>query len=160
MYLNSITISLFCFVTLCFAEDVTELKIETLTKPDKCERSAARGDMLTMHYKGSLLDGSVFDSSYPRGEPFKFQLGLGQVIKGWDEGLLNICPGEKRKLTIPSDMGYGDMGAGDHIPPKSTLLFEVECLAVEDGPIPVNVFKEIDSNTDNQISREEVCSIT
>jgi len=95
-------------------------------------------------------------NSYQRGEPFKFQIGVGQVIKGWDDGLLGICPGEKRKLTIPSHLGYGDIGAGDRIPPKSTLVFEVECTGVEDGPVPQNIFKEIDSNNDNQISREEV----
>lgn len=94
--------------------------------------------------------------SYTRGEPFKFQLGVGQVIKGWDEGLIGVCPGERRKLTIPSHLGYGDIGAGELIPPKSTLIFEVECLAVEDGPAPVNIFKEIDLNNDNQLSREEL----
>lgn len=96
------------------------------------------------------------ECSYSRNEPFKFQLGVGQVIKGWDDGLLTICPGEKRKLTIPSRLGYGDIGAGDRIPPKSTLVFEVECLSVEDGPPVANIFKEIDSNSDNQLSREEV----
>ena len=97
-----------------------------------------------------------FPHSYKRGEPFKFQLGVGQVIKGWDEGLLGVCPGERRKLTIPSHLGYGDIGAGELIPPKSTLIFEVECLAIEDGPAPVNIFKEIDLNNDNQLSREEL----
>nr|XP_046916501.1 LOW QUALITY PROTEIN: FK506-binding protein 2-like [Dermatophagoides farinae] len=137
-------------------DDVTELKIETLVKSDKCDRSAAKGDMLSMHYKGTLESGIEFDSSYKRGEPFKFQLGVGQVIKGWDEGLLGVCPGERRKLPIPSHLGYGDIGAGELIPPKSTLIFEVECLAIEDGPAPVNIFKEIDLNNDNQLSREEL----
>lgn len=137
-------------------EEVTELKVETLKKADECTRGAAKGDMLTMHYKGTLTSGTEFDSSYPRGEPFKFQIGVGQVIKGWDDGLLGICPGEKRKLTIPSHLGYGDMGAGESIPPKSTLIFEVECVSVDDGPAPVNIFKEIDSDSDNQLSREEL----
>ena len=138
-------------------EEVTELMVESIHKPAECSRAAARGDMLSMHYKGSLFTtGAVFDSSYNRGEPFKFQIGVGQVIKGWDDGLIGICPGEKRKLTIPSHLGYGDVGAGESIPPKSTLLFEVECIAVEDGPAPVNIFKEIDMNSDNQLSREEV----
>ncbi|KAI2804703.1 Peptidyl-prolyl cis-trans isomerase fkbp14 [Blomia tropicalis] len=138
-------------------EEVTELMVESIHKPAECSRAAARGDMLSMHYKGSLFTtGAVFDSSYNRGEPFKFQIGVGQVIKGWDDGLIGICPGEKRKLTIPSHLGYGDVGAGESIPPKSTLLFEVECIAVEDGPAPVNIFKEIDMNSDNQLSREEL----
>jgi len=155
-------------VTLCvtltaiYGEDLTEseilsdLKMEVLYKVDECSRRSAKGDMLTMHYRGTLEDGQEFDSSYSRSEPFKFQLGIGQVIKGWDQGLLDMCPTEKRKLTIPSHLAYGDSGAGDRIPPKATLVFEVECIAVDDGPTPVNVFKEIDSNDDNQLSREEV----
>ncbi|CAG2113038.1 unnamed protein product [Medioppia subpectinata] len=138
------------------SEALEELKVEVLFKPEECSRKSAKGDMLSMHYKGTLEDGKEFDSSIPRGEPFKFQLGIGQVIKGWDQGLLDMCPTEKRKLTIPSHLGYGDAGAGDRIPPKATLVFEVECIAVEDGPTPVNVFKEIDANDDNQLSREEV----
>jgi len=137
-------------------EVLPELKIEVLSKPEECDRKTTKGDMLTMHYRGTLEDGSEFDSSYSRSDPFKFQLGIGQVIKGWDQGLLGMCPKEKRKLTIPSHLGYGDSGAGDRIPPKATLVFEVECLNIEDGPTPVNVFKEIDANDDNQLSREEV----
>lgn len=113
-----------------------------------------RGNLFFITAK--LVAKLLISASIPRGEPFKFQLGLGQVIKGWEDGLLGICPGEKRKLTIPPHLGYGDAGAGDSIPPKSVLVFEVECIAVEDGPPPVNVFKEIDSNQDRQISREEV----
>jgi len=67
-----------------------------------------------------------------------------------------MCVGEKRKLTIPSKLGYGQAGAGEKIPPNSALVFEVECVAIDEGPDPVNVFKDIDSNTDNQLSREEV----
>lgn len=83
-------------------------------------------------------------------------MGVGQVIPGWDQGLLDMCVGEKRKLTIPPHLGYGDAGAGPKIPGKSTLQFEVECIGIEDGPPPVNVFKEIDANSDDQLSREEV----
>lgn len=78
------------------------------------------------------------------------------MIKGWDEGLVGICPGEKRKLTIPHQLGYGESGAGEKIPPNSTLVFEVECVQVEDGPAPVNVFKEIDVNGDKQLTRDEL----
>lgn len=137
--------------------DLTEdLEIEVISKPEKCDRSSLKGDLLSMHYKGTLDDGTEFDSSYTRNEPFKFQLGIGQVIKGWDQGLNDMCPGEKRRLTIPPHLGYGDAGAGDRIPPKATLLFEVELVEIEDGPAPVNVFKDIDLNQDKQLSREEI----
>lgn len=109
-----------------------------------------------MHYKGSLLDGTEFDSSRGRGEPFRFQIGVGQVVKGWEEGLLDMCVGEQRKLTVPPELGYGDNGAGDKIPPKSTLVFETELMKIDDGPPPVNVFKQIDVDTNGQLSREEL----
>merc|ERR1712189_85597 len=83
---------------------------------ENCEVKSRKGDTLHMHYTGTLQDGSEFDSSYERGEPLSFTLGSGQVIKGWDQGLLNMCVGEKRKLVIPPDLGYGDSGAGDKIP--------------------------------------------
>jgi FK506-binding protein 2 len=79
---------------------------------------------------GSLVDGSVFDSSRTRGDPFEFTLGKGQVIKGWDSGLLDMCVGEKRILTIPSGLGYGDSGSGEKIPGGSTLIFDVELIAI------------------------------
>ena len=148
------------FVVVLFSTsscDLTdELDVEVIKKAEKCEKSSKKGDMLAMHYKGTLDDGTEFDSSYERSEPFRFQLGIGQVIKGWDQGLTDMCIGEKRRLTIPPHLGYGDAGAGDRIPPKATLIFEVELLEIEDGPAPVNVFKEIDSNNDLQLSREEI----
>lgn len=91
-----------------------------------------------------------------RDQPFTFQLGAGQVIKGWDQGLLDMCVGEKRKLTIPAELGYGDRGAGNVIPPKATLHFDVELIHIGDAAPPTNVFKEIDDNQDKQLSREEV----
>ncbi|KAG0087162.1 FK506-binding protein 2A [Podila epicladia] len=88
------------------------------------------GDSLSMHYTGSLWStGAVFDSSVSRG-PFDFVLGQGQVIKGWDLGLRGMCIGEKRKLSFPASLGYGDRGAGASIPPNSALVFEVELLAI------------------------------
>lgn len=97
----------------------------------KCTIKSRKGDTLQMHYTGTLEDGKKFDSSLDRGQPFVFTLGAGQVIKGWDQGLLGMCEGEKRKLVIPSDMGYGDAGAPPKIPGGATLVFEVELLKVE-----------------------------
>lgn len=134
----------------------SELKVEDVETKEECERKSAKGDMLTMHYTGTLEDGTKFDSSVDRNQPFTFQIGVGQVIKGWDEGLLNMCPGDKRRLTIPSDMAYGDQGAGDLIPPGATLKFDVELMNIGDAPPVVNVFKQIDMDNDQHLSKEEV----
>ena len=84
-----------------------------------------------MHYDGYLYSNcETFDSSRKRGTPFNFVLGAGQVIQGWEQGLNGMCVGEKRKLTIPSDLGYGSRGAGGVIPPSATLVFEVELLDI------------------------------
>lgn len=132
------------------------LQVEYVSKPDPCDQIAKNGDVLSMHYTGTLEDGTKFDSSLDRNEPFKFQIGVGQVIRGWDEGVLGMCVGEKRKLIVPAALGYGDQGAGDVIPGGATLYFDVELLGTEEGPTPVNVFKQIDLNEDAQISREEL----
>lgn len=90
-----------------------------------------------MHYTGTLTDGSVFDSSRTRGSPFQFRIGVGQVIRGWDEGVATFKVGERAKLTISPDYGYGARGAGGVIPPNATLIFDVELLKVRtqrDGP--------------------------
>merc|ERR1711863_90226 len=132
------------------------LKVESLSKPDSCDKVARNGDMLEMHYTGTLEDGKKFDSSYDRSEAFKFQIGVGQVIKGWEEGVLGMCVGEKRKLIVPPALGYGDQGAGDIIPGGATLHFDVELMGIEEGPTPVNVFKQIDSDNDNALTRDEI----
>ena len=92
---------------------------------------ATSGKRVTVHYVGTLTNGSKFDSSRDRDEPFDFVLGRGQVIKGWDQGVLGMREGGKRKLVIPADMGYGKRGFPPVIPPDSTLVFEVELLSVD-----------------------------
>jgi FKBP-type peptidyl-prolyl cis-trans isomerase FkpA len=109
--------------------ETTELKIETLKPGDGAQ--AAAGKKVTVHYTGTLSDGKVFDSSETRKAPFSFTLGQGQVIPGWDKGVEGMKIGERRRLTIPSSLGYGEKGVGNIIPPNATLIFEVELLNVE-----------------------------
>jgi FKBP-type peptidyl-prolyl cis-trans isomerase len=105
------------------------LQYEEVTVGTGAEAKA--GMQVTAHYHGTLTDGTVFDSSYTRGQPFGFRLGGGQVIKGWDEGIAGMKVGGKRRLTIPPDLGYGERGAGGAIPPNATLVFDVELVDVK-----------------------------
>uniref|UniRef100_A0A336LU62 peptidylprolyl isomerase n=1 Tax=Culicoides sonorensis TaxID=179676 RepID=A0A336LU62_CULSO len=127
-----------CVFTLVAITKVTgddkpepKLKIGVKKRVENCSIRSKKGDLLSMHYTGTLEDGTEFDSSIPRGDPLTFTLGMGQVIKGWDQGLLNMCEGEKRRLVIPSHLGYGERGAGEKIPGGATLIFEVELVKIE-----------------------------
>jgi len=115
-------------LTLVRSKSVSKsgLQVE-VTKEVKCKdtHKAVNGDKVTVHYGGFLQDGKKFDSSFDRQQPFTFTIGVGQVIPGWDQGLLGVCAGEERHLVVPSPLAYGDRGAGDVIPPGAILLFDV-----------------------------------
>lgn len=105
------------------------LKVEMLQ--EGTGPKAKPGQTVTVHYVGTLANGTKFDSSRDRGEPFSFKLGAGNVIKGWDEGIALLNVGSKARLTIPAQLGYGARGAGNVIPPNATLVFEVELLGAK-----------------------------
>lgn len=107
---------------------LTELQIQELLVGEG--QTAKAGDQVSVHYTGTLIDGTKFDSSLDRGTPFQFTVGAGQVIKGWDDGVAGMNVGGKRKLTIPSDLAYGDRGIPGTIPGGATLIFEVELLEI------------------------------
>jgi len=122
----------FAFQSISEPEQTTTdsgLVIEDLTVGSGAE--AKTGDTVSVHYTGTLIDGSKFDSSLDRGTPFTFTLGAGQVIQGWDEGIAGMKVGGKRKLTIPPELGYGAGGYPPVIPGNATLIFEVELLEIK-----------------------------
>jgi peptidyl-prolyl cis-trans isomerase A (cyclophilin A) len=112
-----------------FIETKTGLRYQIIQKGDG--KKAEKGSKVSVHYKGQLLDGTVFDSSYKRKEPIDFTLGIGQVISGWDEGIQLLKEGDKARLVIPSDLAYGERGAGGVIPSNATLIFDVELIKVK-----------------------------
>lgn len=108
-------------------DTITELNVETTQEGSG--PAAEAGDTLRVHYEGRLTNGTVFDSSYNRGEPIEFEVGTGQVIPGWDQGLLGVRAGQKLRLEIPADMAYGNRAVGP-IPANSALIFDVEVVDV------------------------------
>ncbi|WEW59645.1 Peptidyl-prolyl cis-trans isomerase fpr2 [Emydomyces testavorans] len=136
MHLPSVVsaLSILSIASLAVASDAPDgLKIEK-THTVECKRRTTKGDTVKVHYRGTLAEsGKQFDASYDRGEPLSFAVGAGMVIKGWDQGLLDMCIGDKRKLTIPPELGYGDRAMGP-IPAKSTLIFETELMDIEGVP--------------------------
>ena len=117
-------------VGLTKAADLPQLKLDTIKEGDG-KTYPKTGDRLRMHYIGTLADsGEKFDSSRDRDQPFDFQIGVGQVIRGWDEGIMQMSVGQRANLYIPSDLGYGAQGAGGAIPPNADLIFDVELLEI------------------------------
>ncbi len=111
-----------------FDETASGLRYKIIQKGDGAKAESGKG--VSVHYEGSLLDGQVFDSSYKRNDPISFQLGVGQVIPGWDEGIGLLQVGDKARFVIPSELAYGSAGAGGVIPPNATLIFDVELMKV------------------------------
>lgn len=107
---------------------IDELRIEDIQLGDG--KAVVKGALITTQYKGTLEDGTVFDSSYDKGRPFQCVIGTGRVIKGWDIGLMGMKVGGKRKLFVPAHLAYGERQIGAHIKPNSNLVFEIELLEV------------------------------
>jgi len=126
-----IFVTIACLAVECNDKVKKKLQIGVKKRAENCTVKSKKGDLLHMHYRGTLENGEEFDSSYTRGQPLTFTLGSGQVIKGWDQGLVGMCVEEQRKLVIPSELAYGKKGAPPKIPPDATLTFHVELVKIE-----------------------------
>nr|XP_003225733.1 PREDICTED: peptidyl-prolyl cis-trans isomerase FKBP7 [Anolis carolinensis] len=137
-----------------------QVQVEVVHLPEECHQKSKKGDLLNAHYDGYLAsDHSKFYCSRTQndGHPKWFVLGVGQVIKGLDIAMLNMCPGEKRKVIIPPSLAYGKHGYdAAKIPPNATLIFEIELYAITKGPRSVEAFSDIDMDKDKQLSRDEI----
>lgn len=143
-----------------------ELEVKVYEGPKECDASnqVQSGKYLQMHYTGTIDEtssagtpGKQFDSSRDTGSTFDFKIGEGQVIQGWDQGLVGLCVGAKAILVIPPDMGYGEDGAGEDIPGGSTLRFDVEVVGIsDDGPPEQNLFADLDTDSDGMLTKDEV----
>jgi len=147
----------FCggLINLVFSKQLP-LQVD-ITKTVQCADSAkaGEGDKVTVHYGGFLMDGTKFDSSFDRARPFTFELGIGQVIPGWDQGLLGVCPKEERHLVVPADLAYGERGAGEVIPPNATLLFDIVVVDVEQVPDKKDLEAEIKKEEEERRKKQE-----
>lgn len=159
--------SVFALIATSVSAAPADFSVTQTSGPTDCEKKTAKGNYLSMHYTGSIDEssatgshGKVFDSSVPRKQTFDFQLGSGQVIKGWDEGLIGLCKGAHATLVLPPDMGYGARGAGADIPGGATLRFDVEVVDFSDKAPPApparNLFMELDTDKDGRLTRVEV----
>ena len=122
----------FLLIIICFTQTVIADGVQINNNIEGDGIEIVKHSKIQVHYTGKLQDGTKFDSSFDRGEPFSFQIGLRQVIEGWESGLMGMRVGGKRTLIIPSELAYGERGAGDLIPPNATLTFDIEIVAVQD----------------------------
>jgi FK506-binding protein 14 len=147
-------------VATCSAAD---LQVNQYDGPTECDTKVAKGNFLKMHYTGTIdqsseagVKGKKFDSSRDRGSTFDFAVGTGQVIQGWDQGLMGLCKGAKVVLVIPPELGYGDRGAGADIPGGAILNFDVEVVDITEGPVVPNLFEDMDTDGSFTLTIEEI----
>ncbi|CAL8267247.1 unnamed protein product [Lota lota] len=159
LFCSFIFLQMWLFFVVAAEDDPnSEVKIEVVFKPMECNQKSKKGDLINVHYDGYLAkDGSQFycSRSDKAGHPQWFVLGVGQVIKGLDLGMNDMCPGEKRKITFPPSLGFGEEGKAP-VPPNATLVFEVELYSVSRGPRSMEAFREIDLDQDKSLTKEEV----